>query len=97
MRALTLLVAAMAALLLPVPTAGATTTPAATGDFPLCWPAPSPGSGWAWTTHRFHSCQQCETAGAAGVERGDWARYYCGFVPIGLDGDYYIFVPETER
>jgi hypothetical protein len=96
MRALTLLVTAAAALVLPIPAAGAT-TPAATANPPLCWFAPSPGTGWTITTHWYHSCQQCETAGAAGLSRGDWEAYICGFVPIGLDGEYFIFVPEATE
>jgi hypothetical protein len=29
------------------------------------------------------------------VTRGDWEKYLCAFVPIGLDGEYFIFVPAA--
>ncbi|OLF07055.1 hypothetical protein [Actinophytocola xanthii] len=95
MRALTLVLAAVAAVLLPVPTAAATTASAARTDFPPCWFAPSPGSGWTMTNHRFFSCEECEAAGAAGVANGRWPAYRCAWVPIGLDIEYFVFVPTA--
>jgi hypothetical protein len=102
MRALTLLVTAAAAFVLPVPTA--TATPAATpaafdrDPFPFpCFFAPSPGSGWVPVASGFSACAPCETAGEAGVSKGDWAAYHCAFVPIGLDGSYWLFVPEAAQ
>lgn len=99
MRALTLLMAAAAALVLSAPSAAATTPAVADGDpFPFpCFFAPSPGSGWVAVSSGYSTCARCETAGEAGVSRGDWEQYHCAFVPIGLDGSYWLFVPETAR
>lgn len=92
MRAFTLLVAAVAAFSLSMPAAAA--APAADDPDPwACWFAPSPGSGWSLSPHGYPTCDWCEAAGEAGVERGDWEAFRCAFVPIGLDGDYFIFLP----
>ncbi|MBB4905981.1 hypothetical protein [Actinophytocola algeriensis] len=100
MRTITLLIAAVTVFLLPVPAGGITApadSPAATDPW-ACWFPPSPGSGWSMTIHRFHTCAQCETAGAAGVSNGEWTAYRCAWVPIGLDGDYFLFLPsDTAR
>lgn len=94
MRAITLLIAAVTVFLLPVPAAAST----APTDPWACWFPPSPGSGWSLTNYRFHTCAQCEAAGEEGVDDGDWAAYRCAWVPIGLDGDYFLFLPsETAR
>jgi hypothetical protein len=95
MRALTLLVATVAALLLPVPIAAAAPVTAPATDPFACWIPPSP-SQWRLTHNQYSTCQQCETAGAAGVSRGDWAAYRCAWVPIGLDGAYFLFLPATQ-
>jgi hypothetical protein len=80
---LTVLALLAAALVLPAPATAAAPAPGPV----LCWPAPSPGSGWT-AVGDFDSCAQCETAGQAGIADGDWDRYLCGFFPIGLDGVY---------
>lgn len=97
MRALTLLAAVVTALVLPIPSAAAAPE-GPTGDpFPFpCFFAPSPGSGWKPVRSDYFTCQQCETAAEAGVARGDWEQYHCAFVSTGLDGSYWLFVPETR-
>jgi hypothetical protein len=62
-------------------------------SWPLCWPAPTPGTGWDLVEAGFDSCAQCETVGAAGVSNGDWATYRCGTFPVGLDVVYNLYVP----
>lgn len=102
MRTPTLPALLLTVLLLPVSAAGATaaapagSTSATTDPF-LCWFAPRPGSGWTTTNRGFSTCAQCETVGAAGVSGGDRDAYRCVFVPIGLDGDYFLFLPDGTR
>ncbi len=79
-----------ATLVLP---AGTSAPAAAAADFPLCWSAPSPGTGWTVVGYDFDTCKECRAEGAAGVDRGDWEVYLCGFFPIGLDGVYKLYVP----
>ncbi|WP_199443483.1 hypothetical protein [Umezawaea beigongshangensis] len=102
MRTPTVLATVLATLLLsaPVATAAAAApveTPPVGADPSHCWFAPPPGSGWTTTTRRFSTCARCETAGAAGVSRGDRDAYRCAFVPVGLDGDFSPFLPDGTR
>jgi hypothetical protein len=94
MRALSLLVAIVAGLLLPAP-AGASTV--AETEFSLCWPAPAPGTGWT-PLERYdrESCAECEAVGAAGVSNGDWEAFRCGFFTLGIDGIYRLYVPSNQ-
>lgn len=94
MRGLSLLVTIVAALLFVPAPAGASTTAAAKVSF--CWGAPPPGTGWVGLPYYdSESCARCEEAGEAGVDRGDWETYFCGFFPIGLDGIYRLYVPAA--
>jgi hypothetical protein len=93
MRGFGLLVAIVAALLVPAP-AGASTV--AEADLFVCWPAPSPGRGWIAVDYGFGSCGECEAAGVAGVSSGGWEAFRCGFFPSGIDGVYRLYVPSVR-
>src|SRR5688500_13365992 len=100
MRTSTLLATVLTVVLLPV--AGATAvataaTPSATTPTYPCWFPPAPGTGWTMNPYGYYTCQQCETAGAAGVSRGDWDDYRCAFVSQVLDGDFHLFLPDGSR
>lgn len=94
MHALTLLVAAAAALSLPVPAVGAEAPATPAVGWSLCWPAPTPGTGWDLVSSGYDTCAQCEAVGAAGVSDGDWTTYRCGTFPVGLDVIYNLYVPS---
>jgi hypothetical protein len=95
MRALSFLIAMAATLLVPAGTSAPAA--AAATDFPICWMAPSPGTGWTYAGYDFDRCKDCKTEGAAGIDRGDWDTYLCGFFPIGLDGVYKLYVPTPAE
>jgi hypothetical protein len=93
-----LLTAIVAASLIVTPPASATTTPRCSDDPFLqnCW-LPGPRD-WTWLhLWEFHSCESCKRAGDAGIARGDWAEYRCGWFPAGLDITYYIYIPPVPE
>jgi hypothetical protein len=87
MRILSILALIAAILAVPAPQAEAEPS-----DPVLCWIAPPPTSGWTAVGRDYDRCADCETAGQAGLTRGDWDRYLCGWFPIGLDGVYKLYI-----